>query len=116
MREYTGRDKAMRKPYGSVASNTEIIAADRFLVWFGTKCSSWSICARGSTLRSYLNALGNENLQSVRDANTMVGRCSLLMGLICARGGSWLLEQPEHSLMARHPRFRQLCRRQTVSR
>ena len=109
-------------PSKSQVSTWHVFQTCRVISFFDCYCAQvlcatrWSICARGSTLRSYLNALGNENLQSVRDANTMVGCCSLLMGLICARGGSWLLEQPEHSLMARHPRFRQLCRRQTVSR
>lgn len=45
-----------------------------FVCWFGTKCSTWSIVSRGSTLRSYLNPLGNTSLQCVADGNEMVGR------------------------------------------
>lgn len=48
-----------------------------FVSWFGTVCSSWSICSRGTTLRSWLAPLGNCDLMSVLVANAMVGRQGL---------------------------------------
>lgn len=53
-----------------------ILDADRdaFVVWFGVLCSSWSITSRGTSLRSYLNPLGNQTLPFVREGNVMVTR------------------------------------------
>ena len=53
-----------------------ILDADRdaFVVWFGVLCSSWSITSRGTSLRSYLDPLGNDTLPFVREGNVMVTR------------------------------------------
>ena len=48
--------------------------AKAFVVWFGTKCSTWSAVSRGSTLRSWLAPLGDTTKQCVRDGNLMVSR------------------------------------------
>ena len=56
-----------------------LMTDDCFCCWMGTKCSSWSICSRGSTLRSYLNPLGHTELLSVQQANLMVGRQGRVM-------------------------------------
>ena len=45
-----------------------------FLVWLGVLCASWSIASRGTTLRSWLDPLGNRLLKCVQEGNAMVCR------------------------------------------
>ena len=42
---------------------------------------------------------GDESRRSVRDANIMVSRCVLLLFLVVARGGTFVLENPKGSLL-----------------
>ena len=67
-----------------------LMTDDCFCCWMGTKCSSWSICSRGSTLRSYLNPLGHTELLSVRQANLMVGRQGRVMAQDRSAGAPYL--------------------------
>ena len=64
--------------------------------------------SRGSTKRSATRPLGREDAPSVRAGNTMVARCVLIILLAASRGINWCLEQPQGSLMERHPAMQSL--------
>ena len=49
-------------------------AENGFTLWQAMQCSSWVSIARGTTMRSYLNPLGNESLESVTKGNSMLSR------------------------------------------
>ena len=49
-------------------------AEEGFTLWQGMQCSSWVSMARGVTMRSYLNPLGNQSLDSVVKGNAMLSR------------------------------------------
>ena len=42
----------------------------------------------------------------VADANTLAARTCLLILLVLAMGGAWVIEQPAHSVLEYYPRFR----------
>jgi len=71
-------------------------------------CSSWVWVSRGSTGRSSGTPLGNQQYQSVRDANVMTARVMILCLLAAAKGCWFTIEQPSSSLMERHPTFQRL--------
>jgi hypothetical protein len=73
-------------------------------------CSTWVWMNRGTSQRTSDAPLGNTKISGVRLANLMVSRVILCLILVVCKGGWWVLEQPQGSLMERHPRFRWLCR------
>ena len=105
-----------------------------FATLWATVCSSWVQINSGTSFRSILNPSGDLSRKYINDANTMTSRkldssnaflchgkstmrsllmkcprmCLLLL-LVVARGGSWLLEQPRSSVMGEYHRFKQVC-------
>ena len=75
-------------------------------LWMAPVCSSWVFMSRGSTERSPACPLG-VGLAAAR-GNTMMSRAVLLARLAHARRVSWYVEQPQTSLMPRHPRWQEL--------
>ncbi|CAK9047489.1 Uncharacterized protein SCF082_LOCUS26595 [Durusdinium trenchii] len=71
----------------------------------GVCCSSWVSTSRGSTHRSWILPMGWQGYQTVEAANKMVSRTVLIVMVILAMRGVWLLEQPSSSLIMRHDRF-----------
>lgn len=67
-------------------------------------CGTWVWLSRGSTKRSAQCPLGDPSASAaVAGANVMVARCVLLIILCASRGINWVLEQPQGSLLERHP-------------
>ena len=64
--------------------------------------------SRGSTGRSATRPLGWQEFESVRDSNVMTSRVALLCLLASAKACWWTLEQPQSSIMDRHPSFQRL--------
>ncbi|CAK9096788.1 Uncharacterized protein SCF082_LOCUS45422 [Durusdinium trenchii] len=81
---------------------------------FGVVCSTWVAVSRGSTHRHYFLPLGDPNSPSCNKANLLVARTCLALLLIIARGSTFVIEQPNSSLLYRHPRFNALMRLTTV--
>ena len=94
-----------------------------FLVVLAIVCSSFVSMSRATTRRSYCNPLGDNSVLSVAVGNVLASRpvcfkafpnlanrLALMIYLIEAMGGKWLLEQPCSSLLMRHPRLREICR------
>lgn len=79
------------------------------LLWGGVPCSSWVFLNRHTSKRSREAPLGDEGQPSVRRANLLVTRWTLLVLLAVSRGCLWLAEQPMSSLMPEHPRLKQVC-------
>ena len=79
------------------------------LLWGGVPCSSWVFLNRHTSKRSREAPLGDEEQPSVRRANLLVTRWTLLVLLAVSRGCVWLAEQPMSSLMPEHPRLKQVC-------
>ena len=102
-------------------------------MWMGIKCSSWVSISAPSTGRCYLDPLGYGTMNNIL-ANCMVSRTLavwlfafafsnaykfffleharrsvLIAWLAIALGAIIIVEQPGSSLLARHPRFQQLC-------
>ncbi len=73
-----------------------------------TVCSTWVWVNRGTSKRSGWNPLGDQSLKQVAGANKMVSRMCLICRLLNARNVWWVLEQPQSSLMEKHPRFQEL--------
>ena len=80
------------------------------LLSWATPCSTWVTVNRGTSQRSRQNPRGHEPYDSVSDANVCVARMALLMIWSALLGLQWLLEQPQSSLMAEEPRFRDFLR------
>ena len=60
---------------------------------------------RGTAKRTKDFPYGDVRVPSVANANTMVSRVVLLLYLVLALGGSFVLEQPINSMLECHPRF-----------
>lgn len=71
--------------------------------------------SRGSTWRSQTSPLGRGDSEVVQQANEMVGRVLILLMICAAKGCWWVLEQPQSSIMERHPLFQRFLRLQHVS-
>lgn len=82
---------------------------DGFVCWKGVKCSTWVSICRATTLRSFFDPCGNQNLKCVVDGNGMASREALTCLLVMALFGFWCIEQPSSSLLFRHPRMQWLC-------
>jgi hypothetical protein len=78
------------------------------LLWGGVPCSSWVWVNRATSRRTQNCPLGNPKEPSVRRANLLVVRWTLLVLLAVSRGCLWLCEQPMSSLMPEHPRLRRV--------
>ena len=59
--------------------------------------------SQSKTMRRAGDVLGDESVQSVKDANRMLWRVVALLLICSAKGVFWILEQPERSLMESHP-------------
>eukprot|EP00969_Alexandrium_andersonii_P190998 8437568-Alexandrium_andersonii.AAC.1 len=68
-------------------------------------CSSWVWINRGTSRRSWSNPLGDTRQATIAQASCMVAR--VILGLLICEAKSiwWVLEQPQGSLMRRHPAF-----------
>lgn len=69
-------------------------------------CSSWSVVNRHSSQRNELVPEGQTRSASVMNGNKMVSRVSLLLLLIGCLGSSYILENPERSIILEYPRLR----------
>lgn len=116
-----------------------LAGVDRMVCHFGLPCGSFVVASRGTTLRSFLTPMGNENIPSVALGNLLTSRpggcferarfnffglrtCAnfqsfkiffrmvLLIMMIDAMGGIWTLEQPSSSIIWRHHRFQLLVK------
>ena len=82
---------------------------DGFINWHGIKCSTWVSISRPTTLRSFLDPLGNRELPCVEESNVMASRLALILVLVLALSGTFIVEQPGSSLLWRHPRLQWVC-------
>ncbi|CAK9060357.1 Uncharacterized protein SCF082_LOCUS31802 [Durusdinium trenchii] len=87
---------------------------DNHVIVIAVVCSSFVSISRGSVGRSYLNPLGFPDCAATKIGNLLASRLALLLYLIASRGGVWVVEQPSSSLLFRHPRLREVCRRMKV--
>ena len=81
----------------------------------GIKCSSMVGTNVGTSRRSVLTPMGDESQASVRYANGMAARQSLLLYLVTALGGVWFLEQAASSVLMETDRLIQFRSHVTVS-
>ena len=81
----------------------------RALEFYGTVCSTWIFMSRVSTKRSATMPLGDLSSATVVYANVMVSRVSLLMLLGWCKLCDQMQEQPMTSLIAAHPRQKQVA-------
>jgi hypothetical protein len=79
-------------------------------------CSSWIWLNRFTSGRSAADPLGHWYRPYVREANTQVVRVVILCLIAAALGLSFIVEQPEGSLLEQHPRWQHLCRMTQVFR
>ncbi|CAL1162909.1 unnamed protein product [Cladocopium goreaui] len=87
---------------------------EKLVVAFGLVCSSFVMISRGSTHRHFFLPEGDLTAQSVKAGNCLAARTFLLMQLIAAKGGVWVLEQPSSSIVFRMKRFQELLGKQRV--
>ncbi|CAK8985281.1 unnamed protein product [Durusdinium trenchii] len=81
---------------------------DGFVSFLGLLCSSYVTVNAGTHGRTPFHPLGNSHYPSVQLSNALTSRTCLLIYLITAMGGVWILEQPRSSLVSWHPRIRLL--------
>ncbi|CAE7214405.1 unnamed protein product, partial [Symbiodinium sp. CCMP2456] len=84
---------------------------DHLVAAFGVVCSTWVPVNKGTSKRCYLCPHGDESVVSVRKANKMMARSTILMYLVIAAGGHYVLENPQGSLIALHDRYVQFLKR-----
>ena len=77
---------------------------------FAPVCSSWIFVSRHKTGRSTAYPLGIVQYGAVHQANIMVTRCVLLILLLVAKGGIFVLENPQPSSIFRRPAFQMMPR------
>ncbi|CAE7909693.1 unnamed protein product, partial [Symbiodinium necroappetens] len=70
----------------------------------------------GFSKRSYLVPLGNTAQKSVADSNILASRTCLLLMMVLALNGVFVLEQPALSWFEWFPRFRDLCKKWKIWR
>ncbi len=80
----------------------------RHVCHWDTVCSSWIWMSRRTSMRTYIDPLGNTRNEKTCDGNIMVARMIVLSLYHLAKFGVWLLEQPGSSLMRFHPGFEYL--------
>ena len=81
------------------------------LTWFGTVCSSWVWLARETTRRAFRAPRGNLRAPSVQAGNQMAARTAFLLCVAYAKSVTWVLEQPDKSLMTCHPALLWMAKR-----
>ncbi|CAK8985845.1 unnamed protein product [Durusdinium trenchii] len=81
-----------------------------FLAVIGLVCRSFVTISSGTHKRTPWRPLGDERVAMVQEGNGLLSRVTLLIMVISAMGGCWLLEQPRTSLILYHPRTRHLWR------
>ena len=79
------------------------VTPDDGFVWEGTLCSSWIWLSRGTTRRTRALPRGDQSSSSVVTGNALAARSAIIIAICYARGLSWVLEQPDSSLMKQHP-------------
>lgn len=104
----------------------------RAVVWFGLVCSSFTVINMGHSKRSFLVPMGDTSKRTVQEGNCLGARTvsfdqtrphhpkthsnnnplrtCLLMLLVLAMNGVFILEQPGGSFFQHFPRFQELCR------
>ncbi|CAE7227590.1 unnamed protein product [Symbiodinium sp. CCMP2456] len=83
---------------------------DQLVAAFGVVCSSFVPINRGTSKRSFLCPHGDESVVGVRRGNKLMARSTILMYLVIAAGGHYVLENPQGSLIALHNRYVQFLR------
>ena len=78
----------------------------RVIAFFAVVCSTWSITNRGTSCRDILTPCGQDRHLSVRSANRLVARVSLMILVVALMGGAWVLENPANSVICMHERLR----------
>jgi len=94
----------------ALALNSALRLRHHAICPLGPVCSSWVWVNRNSSGRSYLNPLGSAGVDYVENANCMVSRVVAILLIITYRCSTWIVEQPQSSLMFRHPRWQYLIR------
>lgn len=92
----------------SVWTLLNVDAANGFTALFALVCRSFSSMNLGTSKRSPTTPEGDQNLPHVVEGNLLLARTVLLVFLVVALKGCWLLEQPGGSVAHWHPRFEQL--------
>ncbi|CAE7359121.1 unnamed protein product [Symbiodinium sp. CCMP2456] len=80
----------------------------RAVVWFGLVCSSFTVINMGHSKRSFLVPMGDTSKRTVQEGNCLGARTCLLMLLVLAMNGVFILEQPGGSFFQYFPRFQEL--------
>lgn len=83
---------------------------DGALVLIGLLCSSFVAINRATNRRFPFSPLGDVQVRSVREGNSLTSRTCLLIWVIQAMGCSFILEQPRSSMLIWHPRIREVLR------
>jgi hypothetical protein len=78
------------------------------LLWIGVVCSTWVWVSRYTTDRCRLNILGDPRSVNVRDGNLLAARTAVLAFLAASLGHTFIIEQPQTSFIAYHPRMQWL--------
>ncbi|CAK9051288.1 unnamed protein product [Durusdinium trenchii] len=97
---------------GMGACLTAILRGDAsggFVHWLGVLCSSFVTTSRGSSGRSLLNPEGLESYPSVLASNHMAARVALLCIATYAFFGTWIIEQPNSSILFQTKRMQHVC-------
>ena len=72
------------------------------VMWLAPPCSTWVWMARSSTGRN-MAVHGNFTLPLVLRQNALVERVVLLLEVVTAQGGHWIVEQPTSSILWHYP-------------
>lgn len=81
------------------------------IFWSAPPCSTWVWVSRSSTKRSREDVLGNESSEYIKSQNHLVTRLVYLLALADRLGVYWIIEQPQSSLMFRHPVMERFLKR-----
>lgn len=99
------------KPVGFVALVATVMAMHKGAVlWLGTPCSTWVWMSRHSTGRGE-TILGNCTSAYIRAQNALIGRVCYILVLAMKRGVYWIIEQPQSSIMWKHPMMARVLQR-----
>ena len=79
------------------------------VVLLAPQCSSWVVASRGTSRRSFINPMGFEGYKFVTDGNQMIARLVLLLMVVIAKCGIYVIENPAGTLLWQHERFQYFC-------
>ncbi|CAL1131372.1 unnamed protein product [Cladocopium goreaui] len=79
-----------------------------FEALFGLVCSSYVTVSAGTHKRTPWNPLGDVNIDMVWCGNKLAAVTVLLIMVVSAMNGAWILEQPSSTRLLSHPRVRHL--------